>query len=35
MSRGDNTTLKRYYEHPQAASYVIGGELVARLPFAT
>ena len=29
MSRGDNTTLKRYYEHPQAASYVIGGELVA------
>ena len=28
MSRGDDVALKRYYGHPQAASYVIGGELV-------
>jgi NAD+ diphosphatase len=28
MYRGDDATLKRYCEHAQAASYVIGGELV-------
>jgi NAD+ diphosphatase len=28
MSRGDDAALKRYCEHPQAAGYAIGGELV-------
>jgi NAD+ diphosphatase len=28
MSRGDDATLKRYNDHPQAAGYLIGGELV-------
>ena len=28
LSRGDDAALKRFCEHAQAASYVIGGELV-------
>jgi NAD+ diphosphatase len=28
ISRGDDARLKQYYEHPQAAAYLIGGELV-------
>src|SRR5215468_12783853 len=29
MSRGDGAALKRFCDHPQAAGYTIGGELVA------